>query len=165
MLRQFIPISRSCSIVPLLMSYAGLPPVLGGNPTCLSSFSWFCVFKISEIFLDNVVKESDKDPNKVCWSKRQIAQRYSISIAVYSSSLLCHISNPIRSDSLKTVPILSIVLPRECKLSPVRSIGDNDFLRVISWACWYYRPLLVSVNYLLCYVAIYIFVNVCCLPL
>ena len=44
----------------------------------------------------------------------------------------------------------------ECKLSPVRSIGDNDFLRVISWACWYYHPLLVLVNYLLCYVAIYI---------
>ena len=43
-----------------------------------------------------------------------------------------------------------------CKLSPVRSIGDNDFLRVISWACWYYHPLLVLVNYLLCYVAIYI---------
>ena len=45
---------------------------------------------------------------------------------------------------------------QECKLSPVRSIGDNDFLRVISWACWYYHPLLVLVNYLLCYVAIYI---------
>ena len=45
---------------------------------------------------------------------------------------------------------------KECKLSPVRSIGDNDFLRVISWACWYYHPLLVLVNYLLCYVAIYI---------
>ena len=44
----------------------------------------------------------------------------------------------------------------ECKLSPVRSIGDNDLLRVISWACWYYHPLLVLVNYLLCYVAIYI---------
>ena len=44
----------------------------------------------------------------------------------------------------------------KCKLSPVRSIGDNDFLRVISWACWYYHPLLVLVNYLLCYVAIYI---------
>ena len=44
----------------------------------------------------------------------------------------------------------------DCKLSPVRSIGDNDFLRVISWACWYYHPLLVLVNYLLCYVAIYI---------
>ena len=44
----------------------------------------------------------------------------------------------------------------ECKLSPVRSIGDNDFLRVISWACWYYHPLLVLVNYLLCHVAIYI---------
>ena len=39
---------------------------------------------------------------------------------------------------------------RECKLSPVRRIGDNDFLRVISWACWYYHPLLVLVNYLLC---------------
>ena len=45
---------------------------------------------------------------------------------------------------------------KKCKLSPVRSIGDNDFLRVISWACWYYHPLLVLVNYLLCYVAIYI---------
>ena len=45
---------------------------------------------------------------------------------------------------------------RKSKLSPVRSIGDNDFLRVISWACWYYHPLLVLVNYLLCYVAIYI---------
>ena len=44
----------------------------------------------------------------------------------------------------------------ECKLSPVHSIGDSDFLRVISWACWYYHPLLVLVNYLLCYVAIYI---------
>ena len=44
----------------------------------------------------------------------------------------------------------------KCKLSPVRRIGDNDFLRVISWACWYYHPLLVLVNYLLCYVAIYI---------
>ena len=46
--------------------------------------------------------------------------------------------------------------PQECKLSPVRSIGDNDFLCVISWACWYYHPLLVLVNYLLCYVAMYI---------
>ena len=51
---------------------------------------------------------------------------------------------------------LAIILAVKCKLSPVRSIGDNDFLRVISWACWYYHPLLVLVNYLLCYVAIYI---------
>ena len=43
-----------------------------------------------------------------------------------------------------------------CKLSPVRGIGDNECLRVISWACWYYHPLLVLVRYLLSYVAIYI---------
>ena len=56
------------------------------------------------------------------------------------------------------INMLNNILPslcKECKLSPVRSIGDNDFLRVISWACWYYHPLLVLVNYLLCYVAIY----------
>ena len=51
---------------------------------------------------------------------------------------------------------LALLFSVECKLSPVRRIGDNDFLRVISWACWYYHPLLVLVNYLLCYVAIYI---------
>ena len=45
--------------------------------------------------------------------------------------------------------LLAFLFSVECKLSPVRSIGDNDFLRVISWACWYYHP------YLLCYVAIY----------
>ena len=30
-----------------------------------------------------------------------------------------------------------------CKLSPVRSKGDSDFLHVISWALWSYHPLLV----------------------
>ena len=43
---------------------------------------------------------------------------------------------------------------KECKLSLVRSIGDNDFLSVIPWACWYYHPLLVLVHYPLSYVAI-----------
>ena len=61
-------------------------------------------------------------------------------------------------EKAEVVSILSIirVICSQCKLSPVRRIGDNDFLRVISWACWYYHPLLVLVNYLLCYVAIYI---------
>ena len=42
--------------------------------------------------------------------------------------------------------LLDLCVSAKCKLSPVRSIGDNDFLRVISWACWYYHPLLVLVN-------------------
>ena len=29
----------------------------------------------------------------------------------------------------------------KCKLSPVWSIGDNDFLCIIPWACWYYHTL------------------------
>ena len=44
----------------------------------------------------------------------------------------------------------------ECKLSPVRSIRNNYFLRVISSVCWYYHNLSMLVHHLLSYVVIYI---------
>ena len=89
------------------------------NDHAWASFITFVNSSTSAGYNSHVVISSSvvKDPNNSAEANDKLLKDIAASIGMYSSSLLCHISNLIRSDSLKTVPILSIVLPREVKNS------------------------------------------------
>jgi len=58
-LLQFIPVSRSCSIIFFVIMYAGLPPVLAKNANGGFSFGRILdAFKISDVFLNNIAKDT-----------------------------------------------------------------------------------------------------------
>ena len=98
-LLQFIPVSRSCSIISFVIMYAGLPLVLAKNANGGFSFGRILnAFKTSDVFLNNIAKDTSNTSNR---SPREefCDCDVTISILVRSSSFLEQISNPTWSDA------------------------------------------------------------------